>query len=115
MKLEASEDCPVAVCSKTYELRKFEDRCKISSKGLSKSALQNVVDVYKQVLNTQINNGANNTDIKLKNNTLVTYKEFGAVYAICISNAPVELTVSPLKLVLCHRRDLPKKSLWCGG
>ena len=93
MKLEASGDCLVALCSKTYVLRKFKDGCKVSSKGLSKSALQNPVDVYKQVLNT-----------------LVTYKQFRGSISYFYIKRTVRgdgVTTDPLKLVLCPRRDMP--------
>ena len=84
-------------------LRKFKDGCKVSSKGLSKSVSQNPVDVYKQVLNTQISAGGYNTGTKMEKQHFSDLMFRGSISYFYIKRTVRGdgVTTDPLKLVLC--------------
>ena len=106
MKVEAVGNCLIALCAKTYVLRKENNDVKISSKGLSKKALEDPVSTYKSVLNTKISAGGCNTGIKLRKNVLVTYKQYRGSISYFYIKRTVRadgLSTDPLSMVLCPR------------
>ena len=104
MKIEAVSNCLIVFCAKAYVLRKENNECKVTSKGLSKKALEDPVSTYTSVLNTKISDGGYNTCIKRRKNVLVTYKHYRGSISYFYTKRTVRadgLSTDPLSMVLC--------------
>ena len=63
-KVEAQGKAIIALCSKTYILKKHDDKVKFSCKGLNKSVLKEPFPSYKEVLKTGETNRQPTKDLK---------------------------------------------------
>ena len=104
-KLEAKGEGIIALCSKTYVLKKPDGTCKLSCKGLNKNALDDPYALYKQVLETKVPASGVNRGIRARMNTVYTYEqERQAIsYFYCkrkllqdgINTEPLTMSLSP--------------------
>ena len=65
----------VALCSKTYILKKHDDKVKFSSKGLNKSSLTDTFQSYQEVLHTGKTKSFTNQGFRIHDNTFFTYQQ----------------------------------------
>jgi len=97
----------VALCSKTYIVHNSIDYSqKFSCKGISRRRLpDNLIDVYKSVLTTQIGERGENMGFRAKDNHIFTYTQSrcGFTYFYCkrkvladgIHTVPLDIVLSP--------------------
>ena len=107
-KVEAQGKAMVALCSKTYILKKHNDEPKFSSKGLNKSALKDPYASFRKVLDTKQPQCSTNQGFRPKNNTIYTYEQTkgGLSYFYCkrmvmddgIHTKPFNITLTPWPL-----------------
>ena len=107
-KVEAQGKAMVALCSKTYILKKHNDEPKFSSKGLNKSALKDPYASFRKVLDTKQPQCSTNQGFRPKNNTIYTYEQTkgGLSYFYCkrmvmddgIHTKPLNITLTPWPL-----------------
>jgi hypothetical protein len=85
MKEEARGDLQISLCSKTYLLRTEDGSFKLSSKGISKKFLTNVLEKYEKVITTGISEEGMNKGFRAKGNTIFTYNQVrsGFSYFYC--------------------------------
>ena len=95
----------IALCSKTYILKKHDDKKKISSKGLNKVSLTNPFSSYQEVLQSGQTKSFTNQGFFTRDNTIYTYQQSkaGLSYFYCKQEVladgkhtkPLTITLSP--------------------
>jgi predicted NAD-dependent protein-ADP-ribosyltransferase YbiA (DUF1768 family) len=102
-KLEASGNSMMCLNSKTYLLDQGTSY-KMSSKGISKSRVENAKETFRSVLDTKLTQGGTNTGFVCRNNTMYTYKQnrAGFTYFYCKRKVlPDGSNTIPLDITLC--------------
>ena len=104
-KVEAQGKAMIALCSKTYILKKHDDKVKFSSKGLNKAVLKEPFPSYQHVLQTGETKSSTNQGFRTRDNTIYTYQQTkeGLSYFYCkrqvlpdgVHTKPLEITLSP--------------------
>ena len=104
-KVEAEGKAMIALCSKTYILKKHDDKVKFSSKGLNKAVLKEPFPSYRHVLQTGQTKSSTNQGFRTRDNTVYTYQQTkgGLSYFYCkrevlpdgIHTRPLTITLSP--------------------
>ena len=104
-KVEAEGKAMIALCSKTYILKKHDDKVKFSSKGLNKAILKQPFPSYQHVLQTGQTKSSTNQGFRTRDNTIFTYQQSkgGLSYFYCkrevlpdgIHTKPLDITLSP--------------------
>ena len=104
-KVEAEGKAMIALCSKTYILKKHDDKVKFSSKGLNKAVLKEPFPSYQHVLQTGQTKSSTNQGFRTRGNTIYTYQQSkgGLSYFYCkrevlddgIHTKPLNITLSP--------------------
>ena len=104
-KVEAQGKAMIALCSKTYILKKHNDMVKFSSKGLNKASLIEPFQSYQQVLHTGQTKSSTNQGFRSHDNTIYTYQQTkgGLGYFYCkrevmsdgIHTKPLNITLIP--------------------
>ena len=104
-KVEAQGKAMIALCSKTYILKKHNDKVKFSSKGLNKAVLKEPFPSYQHVLQTGETKSSINQGFRTRDNNIYTYQQTrgGLSYFYCkrevlpdgIHTKPLSITLSP--------------------
>jgi hypothetical protein len=105
-KLEAQGDTYIGLCSKTYLVRSDDGECKLSSKGVNKTAVKDPVSIFRKVIDEKTSVSAVNKGIRLNGNTLHTYNQTkkGFSYFYCkrkvlddgVSTVPLDIVLKPV-------------------
>jgi hypothetical protein len=105
-KLEAQGHLFYGLCSKTY-LLKDKEKCKFSSKGLSKNRIKDPLQLFKSVLENKVSSSSKNLGFVSKNNSVFTYEQTRAGFSYFyvkrrvledgISTEPLDITLEPIK------------------
>ena len=104
-KMEAEGKAMIALCSKTYILKKYDDEVKFSSKGLNKAILKEPFPSFRHVLQTGQTKSSTNQGFRTWDNTIYTYQQSkgGLSYFYCkrevmdhgIHTKPLHITLTP--------------------
>ena len=104
-KVEAEGKAMIALCSKTYILKKHDDKVKFSSKGLNKAVLKEPFLSYQHVLQTGQTKSSTNQGFRTRDNTIYTYQQSkgGLSYFYCkrevlpdgVHTKPLYITLTP--------------------
>ena len=104
-KVEAEGKAMIALCSKTYILKKYDDEVKFSSKGLNKAILKEPFPSFRHVLQTGQTKSSTNQGFRTRDNTIYTYQQSkgGLSYFYCkrevmndgIHTKPLHITLTP--------------------
>ena len=104
-KVEAQGKAMIALCSKTYILKKHDDKVKFSCKGLNKTVLKEPFPSYQKVLQTGETKSSTNQGFRTRDNTIFTYQQSkgGLSYFYCkrevmadgIHTKPLNISLSP--------------------
>lgn len=101
-KIEFTGKEMIALCSKTYIINN-DEKHKFSCKGINKQNLDNINDIYKGVLETQIPYSSLNMGFILKDNLIFTYSMLrsGFTYFYCKRKVLGDgIHTEPLNIVL---------------
>ena len=104
-KVEAQGKAMIALCSKTYILKKHDDKVKFSCKGLNKAVLKKTFPSYQHVLQTGQTKSSTNQGFRTRDNTIYTYQQSkaGLSYFYCkrevlqdgVHTRPLSITLTP--------------------
>ena len=107
VKKEAEGDEMVALSSKTYVLQNGTE-VKLSCKGLSHSSLDEPLEIYIEVMSSQVSKSGKNKGFRSRENSIFTYEQSrsGLTYFYCkrevlsdgVSTKPLNIVLSPFNI-----------------
>ena len=110
-KVEAEGKAMIALCSKTYILKKHNDEDKFSSKGLNKRSVKNPMESFQTVLRTRRPQSSTNQGFRTRGNSIYTYQQTkgGLSYFYCKREVLADgIHTIPLTIMLT---PWPKRSI----
>lgn len=113
MKEEASGDEIIALGSKTYVLRNYNN-IKLSCKGVNKFRIKDPMKIYKSVLDTRQSQDGENRGFRAMNNTIFTYSQIRSAFTYFYCKRVVSsdgISTNPLLITLSPWNDIPE---WYG-
>ena len=104
-KHEAEGSEMICLSSKTYVLKEDQDRYKLSCKGINKSRVDNLIEIFRRVLATKESAHKQNIGFRARNNSVWTFlqERAGFGYLYCkreilddgVRTRPLALTLTP--------------------